>query len=104
MMPNWKVKKTKGLHPKPPKTSRKELPVDQRASIVTSNLPSEREAQVWARAEPPNVPVSARAVRAIRNKARNRAKSNRSGLIRGGPLQENKNVVNLPRAPKERKL
>jgi transposase len=87
-----KNRKTKGRHPKPPKTDRKEIPLGVRQSIVNSPRSSTDEALQW-----PGLNLTARTIRKIRQRAKDRAKTTRNGSTRGIPLADITNVVNAPR-------
>jgi transposase len=94
-----KPRNTKGRHPKPPKTNRKEIPNGVRQAIVNSNRPSSEEALQW-----PGLNLSARTVRKIRQRARDRAQRTRNGSTRGVPLADITNVANAPRGRNRTKL
>ena len=87
-----KPRNTKGRHPKPPKTDRKEIPDGVRQAIVNSSRSSAEEVLQW-----PSYNLKAVTIRRIRKRAKKRAKRTRNGNTRGIPLADITNVINAPR-------
>ena len=94
-----KIRHTKGRHPKPPKTDRKEIPDGVRQAIVNSSRTSTEEVLQW-----PSYHLKANTICKIRRKAKKRAERTRNGNTRGIPLADITNVTNAPRGRPPTKL
>jgi hypothetical protein len=94
-----KPRNTKGRHPKPLKTDRKEIPDGVRQAIVNSSRTSTDEALQW-----PLYNLLPNTIRKIRQRAKKRSEQTRNGNTRGIPLADITNVINAPRGRPPTKL